>query len=236
MDTPKKNKLAMYEAVDTVLNGPAYQPVWKDMTAFATDANSFSTVKKQIIELSPQTGRRKTGVPADKDAARTAMCKAANIIAGSVASYAHKAGNHELLTRVDTSLSILMGGRGQDSRDKCADILAAATANLAALADYEVKQADLDSLNALITAFDVWLPATKVALGKLKTAGQKLEALFDQGDGLLNNSLDKLMLKFEDSNPDFFHDYMTAREITDLPGGHHTGNPPPPPPTEPPAK
>lgn len=194
MDTPKKNKLAMYDATYTVLTAKEYKPIWQGLPAFVINVTDFGAVKKQITDLSPLTGHRKTGVPADKDAARLAMCKAANIIAGSVAAYAHKVGNHELLTRVDTTLPVLMGGRGQDSRDKCSDILSAATANLAALPDYDVKQADLDNLQLLIEAYEEWLPATQVALGKLKNAGQKIDALFDLGDGILHNGLDNLML------------------------------------------
>jgi hypothetical protein len=43
------------------------------------------------------------------------------------------------------------------------------------------------------------------------------------------NSLDNLMLKYEDSNPDFFRDYMNARQIIDSPGGRGGGNPTPTP-------
>jgi hypothetical protein len=59
-----------------------------------------------------------------------------------------------------------------------------------------------------------------------------MEASFDGADGILNNRLDNLMLKFEDTQPDFFRDYTNARIIIDRRGGHG-GNPPPTPPTPP---
>jgi len=162
------------------------------------------------------------------------MCKAANIIAGAVAAYAHKASDNQMLTRVDTTLGTLRGGRGQDSRDKCSDILDAATANLAALADYEIKQADLDNLEQLIGDYDELAPQPRNAIGSAKGAGQASDAAFDRADGILNNGIDKLMLKYEDTNPDFFRDYTNARIIIDRPGGRGNGNGNNPPPSPPP--
>jgi hypothetical protein len=159
------------------------------------------------------------------------MCKAANIIAGAVAAYAHKINNHELLTRVDTSLSILASGRGQNSSDKCKDILSAAKANLTVLGDYDVKQGDLDNLSQLIDAYDLLAPAPQVARASSKSTSQALDAAFDKADGILNNSLDNLMLRFEDTQPEFFRDYMNARQIIDLRGGHGNGQKPTPAPT-----
>ena len=133
MDASKQNKFAMAQASNAVLIKKVYKPLWSGTPGFVRLQADLTAQIKTITDLSITQGRRKTGVADDKDAARQAMCKAANIVAGAVASYAHSVGNHELLTRVDTTPSILLGGRGKDSRDKCADILAAATANLAAL-------------------------------------------------------------------------------------------------------
>lgn len=231
MDAPKKNKLAMFEATNTVLTEKAYQAIWQGTPGFVQLHTDFTGVLDEINGLAPQQGRRTTGVAGDKDAARLAMCKAANIIAGAVAAYAHKINNHELLTRVDTTLSILTGGRGQNSSDKCKDILSAATANLTVLGDYDVKQADLDNLSQLIDAYNQLAPAPQVARATGKSASQALDAAFDKADGILNNGLDNLMLKYEDTNPDFFRDYMNARQIVDIPGGRGTGPKPAPAPT-----
>jgi hypothetical protein len=230
MDAPRQNKFAMYQATNVVLTKKDYKSLWQGIVGFVQLQADLNTEIGTITSLSAKQGRRKTGLAEDKDAARLAMCKAGNIIAGAVAAYAHKVGNHELLTRVETTLSILLGGRGKDSRDKCADILSAATANLAALADYDVKQPDLDNLNQRIGEFDALSPQPQVALGEAKGAGQAMDATFDRADGILNNGLDNLMLKFEDTNPDFFRDYTNARIIIDRPGGHGNGNPPPTPP------
>jgi hypothetical protein len=75
-------------------------------------------------------------------------------------------------------------------------------------------------------------PQPQVARGEAKGAGQAMDASCGRADGILNNGLDNLMLKFEDTQPDFFRDYTNARIIIDRPGGHGS-NPPPTPPTPP---
>src|ERR1043166_9384486 len=133
MEAKQNNKFDMYRAVQGVLKSQEHQNIWEDIPGFNVLQTDFNTEVTLITTLSNSHGRRKTGVAEDKVAARLSMCKTANVVAGQVAAYAHRTAKHELLTRVDTSLSILAGGRGQDSIDKCKDILAAATANLAAL-------------------------------------------------------------------------------------------------------
>lgn len=220
MDAPQNNKFTMAQAVNTVLLGTDYQPLWQTLPGFVQLQADLAAEIALVIELSPKAIRRKTGSAEDKGAARKTMCKAALVIAGGVAAYAHKVGNHELLVRVDTTLTLLTGGRGKDSRDKCEDIRAAAATNLAALGDFGVDQAGLDKLKGLIADFDGLTPQPQVALGSAKGAGQAIAEALDKIEGILENGLDNLMLRFEDSHPDFFRDYTNARIIIDRPGGH----------------
>ena len=236
MDAPKRNKFASAQAVNVVLTKKAYQPLWQSTPGFVKLQGSLATELAFITKNAPATLRRKTGSAEDKDAARLALCKAGLIIAGAVSAYAHQTGNHELLVRVDTTLTLLLGGRGQDSFSKCEDILSAATANLAALADYSVTQADLDNLQSLLDDYEELLPLPQVAIGSAKSVGQAIDAALDRLDGILNNGLDNLMLKYEDTHPDFFNDYTNARIIIDRPGGHGNGTPPTPPAPATPAK
>ena len=235
MEAPKQNKFAMYQATNMVLTKTKYKTLWSGLPGFVRLQAALTTEIASIADSSGKQGRRKTGLADDKDAARQAMCKAGNIMAGAVAAYAHQINNHELLTRVETTLSILTSGRGKDSRDKCADILSAATANLTALADYGVAQTDLDSLKQRIDDFDELMPQPQVAIGSAKGAGQAMDAAFDRADGILNNGLDNLMLKFEETQPEFFRDYTNARIIIDRPGGHGNGGGTTPPGPTPPA-
>ena len=59
------------------------------------------------------------------------------------------------------------------------------------------------------------------------------DAVFDHADGILNNGLGNLLLRFEETQSDFFRDYTNARLIIDRPGGQGNGTTPTPPPVAP---
>jgi len=46
-------------------------------------------------------------------------------------------------------------------------------------------------------------------------AMSKLDELFDATNDLLNNKMDKLMLRFSETNPEFYEEYQRARTIVD---------------------
>ena len=81
-------------------------------------------------------------------------------------------------------------------------------------------------------AFCFFLIQSDYSTGLLPSA----KSLSDRADGILNNGLDNLMLRFEETQPDFFRDYTNARIIIDRPGGHGNSNPPTPPTPPIPAK
>ena len=96
-----------------------------------------------------------------------------------------------------------------------------------------MAQADLDNLQRLLTDFEELLPQPQLAIGSAKGVGQAIDAALDRIEGILNNGMDNLMLKFEDTNPDFYRDYTNARLVIDRPGGHGNGDKPAPAPTPP---
>lgn len=138
-----------------------------------------------------------------------------------------------MLTRTDPNLSILLGGRAKDSSDKCKDILSAAKANFSMLADFNVTQAKVTKLEELIADFDKLIPKPTAKRAKRKGLNEAADLAVDHADGVLNNGLDKLMLDFEESNPQFFRDYWNARVIIDRAGGHASPNAKPPTPPAP---
>ena len=52
-----------------------------------------------------------------------------------------------------------------------------------------------------------------------RAATKQLPGLFRRADSMLKRRLDKMVVQFKTSQPDFFNEYKTARVIVDLPGG-----------------
>jgi hypothetical protein len=56
-----------------------------------------------------------------------------------------------------------------------------------------------------------------------KSATTAIGGLFKDTDAILKNKLDKLILSFRITNPDFYTNYLNARIIVDLGGGKKEG-------------
>jgi hypothetical protein len=147
-------------------------------------------------------------------------------IAGQLCSLADKIGDTNLGAQTELTLAQL---------DKLSvDILEAtgkrisglATANLAALVDYNITQADITALDGLTDQFHGVKTAPRKAIvtraGQTKTLPPAVKSV----TSLLRNHLDKQILMFKKSNPEFYAGYASARVIMDR--GSRKGSSPAP--------
>ena len=64
-------------------------------------------------------------------------------------------------------------------------------------------------------------------MARRSAANQALPRLIKQGQNLLARRIDRLMVQFRTSDPEFYPEYKTARKIVDQPGsqgGRKAGN------------
>jgi hypothetical protein len=148
-------------------------------------------------------------------------------IGGQLCSLASKNNDPNLAAQTEFTLAQL---------DKMsADILEAtgkrisglATANLAALADYGITQADATALDGLTTQFHDQKTAPRKAIVTRASQTKTMPPAVKTVISLLRNHLDKEMLMFKKSNPEFYAGYVSARVIVDR-TGHKTASPTPP--------
>jgi hypothetical protein len=66
------------------------------------------------------------------------------------------------------------------------------------------------------------LPSKRISASERKAANEKLKDLFLQVDDLLKNQLDRLMVPFRKSQPDFYASYQNARRIVNYGIRHKT--------------
>ena len=147
-------------------------------------------------------------------------------IAGQLCSLADKIGDTNLGAQTELTLAQL---------DKLSvDILEAtgkrisglATANLAALVDYNITQADITALDGLTDQFHGVKTAPRKAIATRAGQTKTLPPAVNSVTSLLRNHLDKQMLMFKKSNPEFYAGYASARVIMDR--GSRKGSSPAP--------
>jgi hypothetical protein len=221
----QSNKLRAYQTVELVLE--AHEATWSSLPAFATAVGEFTAVLPAIQALA-QTQASREGASNEKAYALVALGNAAFEIGAAVHAYAVTTHDFALEGRVDFSRTTVAYGREAAVLARVRDIHAAATANLASLADYGITQAKLTAFKKKIDAFEASLAKPRQQIATSSAATQTLLAQFTDADTILNKRLDKLVYQFKETAPDFFNAYQTARSIVDLRGTHKTNDTPTP--------
>ena len=178
-----------------------------------------------------QTQASRTGAANEKSYALEALGHAAFEVGAAVHAYAVTTEDFALEGRVDFSRSSIRLGRESSVVARCRDIHAAATAQVADLADYGITAAKLTALKKKIDAFETSLSKPRQQVATSSAATVELAEKFSEADTVLNKCLDKLVYQFKDSAPDFFNEYQSARSIVNIRGGRKTNDTPTPTPT-----
>jgi len=94
-------------------------------------------------------------------------------------------------------------------------ITSLAQENLAGLAEYGVSEGMITEILSSVEEFNGLIGKPRSILNSKYTAMSTVEQLIDEGNSLLKNQVDKLMLIFRESNPEFYEGYQRARTIVD---------------------
>lgn len=222
MNAKQDNKVGMFRSVKVACEQSS--AVWGSVPAFGASFDKFNTSVKRIQGFSEKQAEESKGATANKKKCRESMCDAALVIAGQVHAYATENNDLELAGKVDVSLSTLLGGRDRASAEKCQAIHRVASEKVADLAEQGVTAAKLKGLQTKIDGYVACLQRPRQIISEGKTATAQLEAEIETADRLLTDGLDKLVLQFKDSEPEFYNNYTNARVIVDNASGHDSGD------------
>ena len=136
-------------------------------------------------------------------------------IAAGIFAFAAKTNNLELEAQVDLTFSGLEHLSGEDlvaAGDRIANLV---TANVAGLVAYNITATDATLLGTYKTQFQAKETKPREAVVDRSKETKQIAPLIRNLRSLLNRQLDKLMLGFKKTNPEFYAGYLTARVIID---------------------
>ena len=169
------------------------------------DINAISQV--QAVSTKPDTT-----IKAD---IKSSMIDGALKVAGGMLAHAALTADTRLKMIADITISELSRLRETDLTIKIRALYDAALPIAEALAVWGVTQADIDGLNTGIEDFTTQSPVIRNLKAKTKQATSGLKSKFDEGNDLIKNTLDPMMLPFKNLNPTLHGEYMNARAIID---------------------
>ena len=151
----------------------------------------------------------------DKSVAKFHLENKLVLIGGQIAALGAANNDHTLEAQGDVTLSGLDKLKESDLIATAARIGNLATANLVALADYGIVAADVTELGTLATTFAGLQAAPRQAVVDRKKENAQLPPVGSHLLSTLRRQLDRQMLIFKQSQPEFYAGYLAARVIVD---------------------
>ena len=206
----------MFTSVRGMLAGHEDNNLWSEIPAFVKTVDDFDTVITGIA-----TQLEVTAVPSGAAASKATALQNLALVTHEVASAIHAcataAGDDELAAEVNFSLSDLAKGHPASVIARSTRIGSIASEELAMLPDYNITQAKLTALTKKIEAYEKVCAKPRQNLAKTAAANAALPRLLKQGQNILTRRMDRLMVQFRTSAPEFYAEYKTARKIVNPP-------------------
>jgi len=211
----------MHNAADMVTTVSAYmgndtnQPLWQSNKAISDTMVELNADLTTLAGLDVKQTAPVTGPAADKATAKFDLEAKILLVAGQLAALAAKNDDATLEAQADLTMAGLDKLPAQDLEAAATRIKALATENLAALADYGIVQADLTELESLEGAFHDAIPQPREAVVDRSKETKMIPPLVSNMLSTLRRQLDRQMLTFKQSQPEFYAGYVSARVIVD---------------------
>lgn len=219
MTREQLNRTGMFSAVSAYMGNN--QSLWNSLKAIKDTVTDLDSGIEAIDDAIGKQQTSTTGAATAKAQVRHDFEEKLLVMAGQLSALAAVNKNANLASQVEFTLSSLDKLADDKLEEVGKNVATLTTANLAALADYGVAQADVTELNTLTTQFHAVKTAPRTAVAGRAGQTATLPELIANVTSLLRNRLDKLMMVFRKTNPEFYAGYQSARVIVDRGGGNH---------------
>jgi len=204
--------------------------IWSGNVAISATVTDLDA---EIADIDQKAGQQQTpitGAAAQKVSLRHDFEDEILRIANQLSALAAKNNDMNLGAQTELTLPTLDKMADDDLEETGTRIANLASANLAALADYGIAAADVTNLTNLTTQFHGQKTAPRTAIAGRAGQTTTMPPAIKSVTSILRNRLDKQMVMFKKSNPEFYAGYLAARVIVDRGGsGGSTPTPPAPP-------
>ena len=207
----------MFLAVQKTCNDN--KSIWSDLPAIVNTFNKFENIISEVdVQRQIQEGVT-LGVTESKHKEEEEMIQITLRIAANVYAYGSLIDDEELKNRVNYSPSTLRNARDTVLKDICQSVHDAASEVVSELGDYGITPEVLENQQKEIDDFVEMIAKPRTAISTRATATSRLEDLFKEGNDLLRDQLDKLMVNYKTSEPVFYNMYKNARKVVNMGAG-----------------
>lgn len=188
---------------------------WNSIPIMVQVKNELDELIQRIEDKNEETISSSKGTTAQKDLLRRSLVEKAVTISGILQAYFAYEGDKEQEEQVKLSKWELMKCRETDVEAKVAPVIKVARAQLETLADFALTEDMLIETETTIDSFNALIGKPRTIRNQVFAAIDAIDNLVKQADGLIRDRLDKLMIRFEFTDPNFYNEYTRARVIVD---------------------
>lgn len=216
MNDVLENKLTMYEAVVSLLDSNTAKLA--SLTALTPVITDFKDRIAAIKEKDTLANTANAGNSAAKSADEAALINDAVTIASALYALGAATNDDKLKALSKVTKSSLVALRDTQLATDVTNIKNLADANAAPLAGYGITAPMIAALDTKINNFSASLGARELGSNVSSSAFSQLDVMFKDTDTLLKEQIDKIMVIFKNTDPQFYGEYVNSREIINL--GH----------------
>jgi hypothetical protein len=160
-----------------------------------------------------QLGTISEGVSKDKHQAVDTLALVSVKVANAIYVYAIDTNNKTLQAKVNINKSAFYNRHANEVLVLAKNITAEAHTYAAELLSYGIDADTIAALDTAVAAFESLLVKPQTTIGERKIYTSNIKQLYAQTDSVLYDRLDKLIVLFKTSAPDFYAAYKSARNI-----------------------
>ncbi len=201
--------LAVQECLDTNLEK------WNGIPIIVQMKNELDELIQRIEVKDSESSADSTTFTKQKELLRNTVTRKAVSMAGVLSSFAAITGDDEMADSMHLTESMLNKAKETDIENMVNPIIEMATNHVDDFIDYGVTAEQVTELQTSLDDFTARIGKPRVIRNQAFAAIKMIDALIDEARDLLNNKLDKLMLRFRYSDPEFYDAYTRARTIVD---------------------
>lgn len=213
MDKRFENKLIMLKAVLSLLQ--QYQSLWQAATPLADVYDYLKGLVAQIEQFKQLTSQSNSGLVAAKQNLQEMLIDLAFELGSMLFAYAKRNNDPVLQAKVDFTISQLRNMRDDELATKCLSVLALGQSKAESLIEYGTTPERLSTFSELTNEYVEQLPNRRVTVSERKMANEKIKNLLAEALHATSEQLDRLMVRFKSTEPDFYASYLNARKVVD---------------------
>ncbi|MHB8260718.1 MAG: carboxypeptidase-like regulatory domain-containing protein [Bacteroidia bacterium] len=217
MNEKQSQKVNMIDSVVSFLNMPVNRAIWSRNATFST---AVDNVLLNMGTINNADGTRQASpIPftETKGQAKTALVNATMFHAAAGKGYAASVSNTTLKTICSVTETSLVYSKGADLPSKCRNIYTAVQPFIGSMSDWNATAATLLAFDGDITTFEGLVGTPQAQISTQHAAVGAIDAQITTIDGILEDTLDTLMVQFKTTHAAFYDGYFSARKL------HHTG-------------